>query len=259
MFVGPAIRNILGFCDKVFVADHESQDHTWEIVRQIALQHPQVEPVKVRAPGESHSLIEGFAGSRTWVFGVDGDEIYDPAGLAMLRGKILEGVFDDWWQVFGNVLNCKGIDFGSMTAEGFMAPPCRSITKLFNFSAIESWSGCSTERLHGGSIVFRPGYDGKTRLNLQRTIPWENAELRCLHTCFMRRSSLDDGNPGVRMNIVEKNQQAQQPLLSKLLRLAGPGARNDSYKREKYMRGPLVKSDVRAFFAEAPAARVSRD
>ena len=38
---------------------------------------------------ESHFLINGTAGTRTWIFAVDGDEIYDPVGLAKLRQEVL--------------------------------------------------------------------------------------------------------------------------------------------------------------------------
>ncbi len=255
VFVGTAIRNILAFCDRIVVADHGSSDHTWQTVEGIARRHSHVEVHRVKTPGESHSLIEGFAGSPAWIFGVDGDEIYDPVGLAALRPKIVAGQYDEWWQLFGNVLNCTEIDYDGMKATGYLAPPSRSITKLLNFSAIDSWKGPSAERLHGGTRVFRSGYHDNKRLDLHATVGWEDAELRCLHTCFMRRSSQDEEAAGVRMNIVEKNQQAGRPLLSRLLRHAFSGMGRSPYKKEKYMRGPIVQRDVSAFFDARHAAR----
>lgn len=256
VFVGTAIGNILAFCDRIIVADHGSSDHTWETVNGIARRYSHVEVHRVKTPGESHSLIEEFAGSPAWIFGVDGDEIYDPAGLAALRPKIVAGEYDEWWQVFGNVLNCTEIDYDGMTARGYLAPPSRSITKLLNFSAIDSWKGPSAERLHGGTRVFRSGYHDNKRLDLHATVEWEDAELRCLHTCFMRRSSKDEETAGIRMNIVEKNQRAGRSLLSRLLSHAFPGMGRSSYKTEKYMRGPVVQREVSAFFDARNATRV---
>src|SRR6185369_15232275 len=95
------------------------------------------------------------------------------------------------WQVFGNVLNCVSADEHTGQASGYLAPPCRSMTKLYNFRAIESWDGAVTHVFANGTIKFNPGYDGSLRLNLHETLSWEDAKFRCLHLCFMARSSLD--------------------------------------------------------------------
>jgi len=85
VFVERALRNSAGFCDRIHVADHMSTDATWEILEAIAGELDHVDAVRVRATGDSHALVEGYAGTDTWVFGIDGDELYDPAGLARLR------------------------------------------------------------------------------------------------------------------------------------------------------------------------------
>ena len=61
--------------------------------------------------------------------------------------------------ILGNVLNCITFNPAIGQAGGYLAPPCRSMTKLYNFNAIESWAGPCPERLHGGDGI-RVGYEG---------------------------------------------------------------------------------------------------
>ena len=153
------IGNILDFCDRILIADNLSTDSTADIASSIAGRlNNKVEYHSISHPGQSHSLIQGFAGSNTWIFAVDGDELYDPEGLARLRQRIFSGAFNDWWVVFGNVLNCIELNMELRYARGYLAPPCRSMTKLYNFNAIESWNGPCPERLHGGKVVFKKGF-----------------------------------------------------------------------------------------------------
>ena len=73
--------------------------------RSLASEMPKIHYNSVQHPSESHALIRPFAGSSTWVFGVDGDEIYEPDRLARLRQKIFSGDFDKYWMLLGNVLH----------------------------------------------------------------------------------------------------------------------------------------------------------
>ena len=91
VFVETAVRNVADFCDEIHVADHGSIDRTPVILRALAGELPKIHYKSIRHPAESHGLIQHLAGSPTWVFGVDGDEIYEPDRLARLRQKILSG------------------------------------------------------------------------------------------------------------------------------------------------------------------------
>ena len=53
----------------------------------------------MRRTGDSHALVEGYAGTDTWVFGVDGDELYDPAGLTAFRAQLLDGAHREWFSL----------------------------------------------------------------------------------------------------------------------------------------------------------------
>lgn len=252
VFVERAIRNVIAFCDLLIVADHQSTDGTGAILRRLATEFAgKLQLVPIREARESHFLISGYADSPTWVFAVDGDEIYDPAGLARLRADLLEGMYEESWLVFGNVLNCTAIDEAAGTATGYLAPPCRSMTKLFNFSLIESWDGAVTHVLANGTIRFKPGYDASRRLNLHEKIPWEQAQFRCLHTCFMRRSSADQAEAVARPNVSESLRGGVTTWPRKILdRVLRRPAISD-WKKEKYARGDLVTVDARAFFRPA--------
>jgi hypothetical protein len=70
-----------------------SSDRTWAIVRRLARERgSSCDAGFLGDARRSHALVEGYAGSPSWVFGVDGDELYDPAGLARLRDELIAGI-----------------------------------------------------------------------------------------------------------------------------------------------------------------------
>lgn len=251
VYVRQSITNIVEFCDRIIVADNQSADDTWRIVTDLSNRHPHIECYSIKSTGYSHDLIKKFAGTDTWVFGVDGDEIYDRARLSAFKSELLSGTYDDWWVIFGNVLNCVHLDSNRHIAKGYLSPPSRSITKLYNFKAITRWDGPCLERMLGGNPKYKEGFDAMLRLHLHDQYDWSTAPFRCLHTCFVRRSSRDwrwmtKGRP----NPVEFNSGG-------ILARIGLGflRRRDSqtpanWKREKYMRGRLITTDVSEFFAQ---------
>jgi glycosyltransferase involved in cell wall biosynthesis len=251
-FVEWAIRSAIDFCDEFLVCDHGSRDGTPDILARLADEYGDRLVVRrCRDSGESHEMIRGFAGTTTWIFGVDGDEIYDPAGLARMRARLEAGEFDRSWLLFGNVLNVKRLDLAGATAEGHLSPPCRSMTKLYNFAAIDDWSGRIVERLHGGTIRFRPGFDEKLRLNLHEKSDWDTADFRCLHLCFLDRSSIDASGGKPRRNIMDVHTWSFFKVLSRLRAMLG-GKPVEDWKEQKYARGPLVTKSLDPFLASHP-------
>ena len=79
-FVEQALRNAAPFCDRFHVADNMSTDGTWDAVRHVASEIGHVEPVRVRRTGDSHALVEGYAGTDTWVFGSTATSSTTPLG-----------------------------------------------------------------------------------------------------------------------------------------------------------------------------------
>lgn len=252
-FLGQVLENIAGFCDKIIIADHMSDDATPQVVEKFCAQYRHAEAYTITELKRSHELLEPFAGQPVWIFAVDGDEIYDPDGLKIFRKELLAGTYDKWWMVFGNVLNCTNLDKQRRWAKGYLAPPCRSISKLYNFSMIHSWHGSSGERLHGGAISFKEGYGRHQRCVQHETIDWDNAIFRCLHMCFLQRSSkqrswrgryLPRPNPA---DILSRTMLQQcTAFLKKSMGI--PVAGKQEWKVEKFTRGDLVSKDVSCFF-----------
>ena len=247
LFVKRAIRNVADFCDRIHAFDHVSSDRTGEILQSLAREYSHLDVKRTHHAAESHSALEQYAGTRTWIFGVDGDELYDPARLRDFRADLLAGTYDRVFKVASNVLNCVELDRDAGTATGYLSPPSRSITKLYNYGAIDSWTGDGSERLHGGTIVFKPGYDEASVDNISERLSWDETPLRCLHLCFVRRSSLD-AEAELRPILMESglhDRSWRGALKRRLLRRRPP--RESAWKRDKYMRGELVTVDASPF------------
>ena len=80
VFVERAVRNVAAFCDRIHAVDHVSTDRTWEILRALARELDHLDVRRSRNAAVAHRLLAPYAGTDTWVLGVDGDELYDPAG-----------------------------------------------------------------------------------------------------------------------------------------------------------------------------------
>ena len=243
-FVDRALRNVLDFCDELHVVDHASTDGTPAILDRLARDAPHVSVVRTDDPRTSHDLIAPYAGRPVWVFGVDGDELYEPERLDRLRARLIAGEFDRWWTVFGHVLHCTALDVDAGIARGHLAPPARSMTKLYNFAAIDEWAGAVPQRLHGGTPRFREGYSADRRLAVFHEIDWEATPFRCLHLCFVPRSSLDRAGRS-RRNVSESQRAG-------VLASAYSALRGSRWKQRKYRTGPIVEQRVDGFLRPAP-------
>jgi len=243
VFVERAVRNVAAFCDRIHAVDHVSTDRTWEILRGLARELDHLDVRRSRNAASAHRLLAPYAGSDTWVLGVDGDELYDPAGLARFRVDLLEGAHADVFRVKAHVLNCDELDVDRGRASGWLAPPSRPVTKLFNFAALESWAE-SPDPLQAGNAVFRPGQHWESRRDLAESTTWETDPLRLVHACFLPRSSVDSG--AARANLDESREFDRGPVgtLKRLVRQRGA---DPSWKQEWYARGERVTVDASPF------------
>ena len=255
-FIRQALLNVAGACDRILVADHMSTDRTPEILRELCTELDHLEVRRVTHSAESHAMIEPFAGTDTWILSVDGDELYEPVGLRRFREHLEADVFGDVFRIRPAGLHCDRLDGSTSLASGYLSPPSRPLVGALNFGAIESWSDVRSERLHGGDIVFRPGYDMDSWRHLGMEQGWDESPFRNLHVCFLRRSSSDPEHvPGTgRANLAE-TRAFRRGLLGPLERLArrtlrrGGGNRTAAWKADKYRRGNRVTVDVSPFFA----------
>jgi glycosyltransferase involved in cell wall biosynthesis len=246
-FVRQAVSNILGFCDRILLVDNGSRDQTPLILRELVSENPEKASFHaIRHPRESHDLLKPYAGTPNWIFAVDGDEIYDPERLKSFRLRLLAGEFDKHWMILGNVHHCVHLDVTAGVADGYSTPPGRSITKLYNFAAIKSWDGNTTERLHGGNPDFLPGYDDQLKRQLQNEYNWEDSPLRCLHLCFLSRSSMDNSPSISRKNIIERYGLINR--LRRFVRRTLGITETSDWKRVRYARGERSKVSTTPFF-----------
>ncbi|MGZ4397935.1 MAG: glycosyltransferase family 2 protein [Gaiellaceae bacterium] len=261
LFIEQTIRNVAGFCDRIHVVDHLSYDGTWRILRRLAGELDAIDLRRARYAGVSHRILEEYAGSDTWVFGVDGDELYDPAGLGRLREQLLAGAHREMFRLVGTVLNCDALDRGRALAWGYLAPPSRPITKLYNFGVVDSWTDCP-ERLHAGKLVLKPGFETSAAVDLNALHGWDDDPLRCLHVCFVRRSSRDrevDGLEVARPTMKEVGivRRGVLATVSRRLRRRPPAPTVSGWKLEKYARGERVEKDAAPFLASRGAVDAS--
>jgi len=251
-FVRQAIENVAAFCDRIHAFDHVSDDATWTILRELAGELEHLEVQRTSRAADSHRALERYAGTPTWVLGVDGDELFDPDALPRLREALLAGEHADVFRLKGHVLNCDALDAEARTASGYMAPPSRPVTKLFNLAAVDAWPGAS-ERVHDGHPAFRAGYDWASLRYLSETADWDDDPLRCLHVCFLPRSSRDDGQ---RRNLNETGRYDRSVVGAIKRRLRGPNVPPDvaalhesgtDWKSDWYTRGDRVTVDATPF------------
>ena len=179
-----AIKNIREFCDEILVIDNCSTDKS----ASIAIKN-EARFISVPNLRNTHFLIERYVGSDTWIFGVDGDEIYDPSGLWNLRLTILAGELDNSFQIAGRYLHVT--ELSDHQATGYMGPPAHTPTKLYNFAALKTWPSDHLHSIfHARTREIKPGI--KERNTRYQHRPWDFCPLKCLHMRFLKRSSLED-------------------------------------------------------------------
>ncbi len=256
-FVRQALLNAADFCDRLLVADHMSTDRTPKILQELSRELDHVDVRRIRHSSESHALIEGLAGTETWILSVDGDELYDPDGLRRLRPELELGKYDDVFRLRASVLHCDSLDESRGLASGHLSPPSRPLVGLLNFAAIESWTGVRDERLHGGDVIFRPGFDWNSWRHLGVELGWEDSPFRDLHVCFLRRSSRDPEVVSAtgRPNLGE-TRAFRRDLRWRVDRFArraldrGNGMEDRArWKAERYRRGERVTVDASPFLS----------
>jgi len=253
LYIEQVIRNIIDFSDKIIITDHQSTDSTFEICEKLAKEFPKIELKRIQLLGESAQAIAQYHGTNSWLFAVDGDEIFDPIRLKEMRTRLLNGEFSQDWNIFANTLHCEKIDLKNKKAWGYLAPPARAGARLFNFSMIDDWQDYG-ERLMGDKVIFKKGYHSGLRRYLHKEYDWENSYFRYVHMSFLPRSSNDKVRLlKTRLNADEiariDNQKIFFDKLSIALKVRFAQLTKRDWKNQKYRQGPLVEKDVSSFFA----------
>jgi hypothetical protein len=258
-FVDQAVRNALEVCDTFVVADHRSRDETPRILAAIRHDFPdKVELRRIRRAGEANLFLRPFVGQPVWVLAVDGDDLYEPSRLTALRERLLSGEFDAFTSVKGNTLHCTALDRASGNASGYLAPPSRTITKLRNFAAIESWTGKSVEHLYGGNRRLRAGFEHEPVRMLGDDFSWSESPFRCLHVCFLKRSSRQTTSTRARRSVIESLGYGRLERTRAAVATTFGRPPESPWKLDKYRQGDRVTvDDVAAFFPQLRASTPS--
>lgn len=98
-------------------------------------------------------------------------------------------------------------------------------------------------------MKFREGFRADLRRNLHDDVEWDAADFRCLHLCFLRRSSRDPVEAVPRKNLMDRHAWSLAKAAAGL-REALTGKRAEDWKAQKYARGPAVTLPVSEFFGE---------
>jgi glycosyltransferase involved in cell wall biosynthesis len=257
VFIEQAIRNSYDFCDHIHIYDHASTDNTPEILQRLSAELPKITVKRIEDTRESNNALKNYMGTDTWVLGIDGDELYDPVGLASFRNRLAAGEFDEHWMIYGNVFHCNELDDNRQIGSGYLAPPCRSMTKLYNFSLIDDWP-VKDQRMHGLPVFKEKAAGRNGKYPLFEAVSWEDSEFRCLHVPFLRRSSQEKSNwstGGVRLNPTQnyifKKLWKRKGLLyaiPRMFRYASAFLFRRDEKHRRYAQGPIVSKNVSCFF-----------
>lgn len=245
LYIEQVLKNTLDFCDEIIVLDNMSEDKTYDIVEKMSRGNQKIKLFRIEDFKKSHKFIEKYANTETWIFRIDGDEIYDPKGLERLHREVLDGNYQNFWRIEGNSLNCREIDKTQKIAKGYLSPPSKPAPMLYNFSLLESWIEEDAERLHGKNITFKQGFNRDLRLPLFEKLSWEESYFRCLHLCFIPRSSLDKSN--VRLNPNEKRMRFASLINFIRNLIHGRISIESNYKLEKYKKGPIKTKSIENF------------
>jgi glycosyltransferase involved in cell wall biosynthesis len=237
IYIERVLKNVVNFCDKIRVIDNGSEDNTVDIVKKTMKKFSNISLEHIKNVNKTHSLVEKYVGEDTWLFGVDGDEIYDSEALSSLRPKILNGEYQKYWMLKGYFYHLVELDLKNKNGVGYLAPPSKDPTKLFNVSLLKSWVNdkqqpllhCQTHEFKNSkySSLHKPK---KRRMNLKYN--WDNCPLRCIHTRMLKRSSKEDYDTFInaRLNLTNVMKNKKHNF------------------RKKYRLGQRVKKDVSKFF-----------
>ena len=208
IYIERVLKNIVSFCDEIRVVDNCSTDSTVSIVKDFLKMHSNVSLEHLSDISLSHSIVQKYVGTDTWVFLVDGDEIYDPHGLSRLKPSILNGKYKNCWMVRGYFYHLIDLDMNSKKAVGYLAPPSKDPNKLYNLSLLKSWAVDREVPIgHCVTHVFKNSRYSSSKKpkkkKLYHNYSWDDCPLRCVHTRMLKRSSQEEHDTSIngRLNI----------------------------------------------------------
>ena len=263
VFLERAIRNAAGFCDRMHVLDHMSDDGTPAILHALADELGTLDVRRSTFSGDSHKPLEPYAGTPTWVLVVDGDCIFDPDGPRPPAREPRPGRARRRLPVAGAraaLRRDRRRERHRVRVHGAALASDRAALQLRRPGVVD---GCH-QRVHGGEPVFRPGYEWHSVRDLTESAEWDAgsaalrphlllAPLDCRSrvrgagaTEPQRAARLPPWPPRTLRRAVRR--PALDPRVQELHR------QGLNWKQAKYRRGPRVTLDAAPFRLGASAA-----
>ncbi|MEI8339218.1 MAG: glycosyltransferase [bacterium] len=247
LYIKKIIENIIDFSDEILVLENYSTDKTYEIVTDLAKVESKIKVIRITDAFDTHRYIEPYVGTNTWIFRVDGDEIYDKEGLVKFKKTLMTGCYDGWWNVGSNSINIENINISEGTGTGYLG----MMTALANMSVLKEWHEGRSERLIGTNRVYIDSFDkNKFKLNTYPVESFDQSCFRCLHLCFVKRSTVDKETLQGRLNPVELSKWYRSFLpIVHIVKNAFKGDFSfaSNYKIATYKKGKKTTIDISDF------------
>jgi len=192
-FVATALEKALPFVDHMIVLDTGSCDETiYKITPLLASARCSSEVHIGVDLIDTHDFVQPYIGKPIWLFGVDGDEIYDTVGLMRIRKRLLAGVYEAVHQIRGWYVHVESDNVSQesdrRTVQGYFGPPAPSHTKLYNCANILKWPNDHT----AGVFDCDTRETAKAAVSFVESKTWSESQLRCIHMKRLIRSSLQN-------------------------------------------------------------------
>ena len=240
------------FCDRLFVADHLSNDHSPALLAELERELDHLELRRVRDAAESHAFASDSSaptgGScRSTATSSTTRRARALPGCARGRESTPMSPAPPGWSPLRDPRRDAGNGSRlSLTGE----PAARRPVQPRGGRVVDERSGRAP---HGGEVVFRPGFDWESRRHLGEEEGWEGSALRCLHVCFLRRvrarmrRSFRPGaaaRTSTRRALTAAGCVAASSGWHDRLSDAGDEREQSVWKAEKYRRGERVTVDA---------------
>ncbi len=137
IYIRQVLNNTIAFVDRLILLDNHSTDKTPAILRDFNASYSKVTHTVVDDT-DLVSRTREFMATPSWVFAIDGDELYDPLGLRQMGAEIKSGKYQQWFCLRSNMLYATQII--DTMAEGHLdSPACPSTSNLYNFSRSKNY------------------------------------------------------------------------------------------------------------------------
>lgn len=244
LWIEHVIRSVVNSVDELVVLHHASTDRTAEKIEQAIHSHSHARAVVFPDLSEGHSHVSPYAGGDWWAWQIDGDELYDSAGLHRLAQQCRDGHFDDIWRIHGRYIHALEYKTEEVEFRGHLHPPDKKCgANFYNLSHLERWP-CDRKRVafmsHG--MAWKRGRTPGARDTKNQKCDWANSLMRCVHLRFLQQSSIEpDHEVG--------NRLSPQQVLGWGLNAKETGGKSVNM-RNSYREGPIVTVDAAPFLGK---------